>query len=324
MAKYFVYHDDQIQGPFDAVEITQMAGFNAEMKLCPEGTLNWSAAGNVPEFSKIVAAAKTTVQAMPLAAEDLQECPFCAELIKKKAVKCRFCGSELAAKAVEVRPAAVEPRALSRHVAEVPPAKEGQAPEVTGMSDFRPPAPVGVVTEVDDRSRRLATVLFADLSGFTAMSREKDPEEVHDIMNALLSDLAGAVDRHGGKVDKYIGDCVMAVWGLEETREDDAFRAATAALSMWQRVRARAERLGIPLAIHSGINTGEVLFGSVGAGSHVSRTVMGDAVNLACRLCDAAPKGEIYVSESTWRRIGSRYETVPKEVQLKGIGKLTA
>src|SRR5438876_388770 len=154
-----------------------------------------------------------------------------------------------------------------------------------------------------DGERRHATVLFADLSGFTALSEQRDPEDVATVVSACLDALASAVDDHGGHVDKYIGDCVMAVFGVPHAAENAATNAINAAIDM----RKRLEHLngvasdGVRLTLHVGINTGLVVSGDVGGAVKREFTVMGDAVNVASRLKDTAGSMAIYVGAETYR-----------------------
>ena len=105
-----------------------------------------------------------------------------------------------------------------------------------------------------ESARRVATVMFADMSGFTAMSEKLDPEEVHEIINDFLQELAACVHRYGGTVNKYIGDEIMAVFGAPRTHEDDPERALATALEMREGLRAvnqrRAARLPRPIGLH--------------------------------------------------------------------------
>jgi adenylate cyclase len=150
--------------------------------------------------------------------------------------------------------------------------------------------------------RKNATVLFADLSGFTAMSANLDPEEVRDIVNRYFEALSTAVRRYEGSIDKYIGDCVMAVFGVPAIHENDAERACRAALDMRLAVRDLASGFGSEFRapdIHIGINTGLVVAAPMGSGDSSQFTVMGDAVNLASRLCHEAENGQIAVGEGS-------------------------
>lgn len=156
-----------------------------------------------------------------------------------------------------------------------------------------------------ESARRVATVLFADMTGFTAMSESLDPEEVHEITNDFLRSLTACVHRYGGTVDKYIGDEIMALFGAPRAHEDDPERALATALEMLQSLRAvnerLAQRLPEPRRLHAGINTGLVIAGRVGDTNRSEYTVLGDTVNLASRLCDLAEPGQVFVSESTYR-----------------------
>ncbi len=175
--------------------------------------------------------------------------------------------------------------------------------------------------------RRQVTVIFADVSGFTALSETLDPEEVASFMNECLKDLAEAVYQYEGVVDKFIGDCVMAVFGAPIALEDDAERALHAALSMRHRVelfnQRRSDKLKEPLALHIGINSGTVIAGNVGSDLRMSYTVMGDTVNVASRLEGAATRGQIFVSQSTYRLAAGAFLFRPLEpIQVKGKREL--
>lgn len=156
-----------------------------------------------------------------------------------------------------------------------------------------------------ENERRQVTVMFADLSGFTALSDRLDPEEVMEIVNAALKEWAEAVYEYEGYIDKFIGDAIMAVFGAPIAHEDDPERALRSALSMRERLesfnRRWIDRLEQPLSFHIGINTGTVIAGSVGTDSRLSYTVMGDAVNVASRLESSADSGQILVSKETYR-----------------------
>ncbi|MBN1886908.1 MAG: tetratricopeptide repeat protein [Thermoflexales bacterium] len=178
----------------------------------------------------------------------------------------------------------------------------------------QPPAPAGV--EDVSRQRKQITVLFADVSGFTAMSETMDAEELSDTMNDLWRRLDGAITSHGGYIDKHIGDAVMALFGAPTAREDDPERAILAALAMQAalagfrtqvsatRSEARDPRSG--LAMRIGINTGPVLLGQVGTTAEY--TAMGDTVNLASRLEHAAPVGGILISHDSFRHVRGLFE----------------
>ena len=160
-----------------------------------------------------------------------------------------------------------------------------------------------------EQQRKQATVLFADVVGFTTLSETKDAEEVTELINALWARLDGLVTTYGGRIDKHIGDAVMALWGVDSAREDDPERAIRAALAMQDEVNAfngsMKDRRRLPddisLELRVGINTGPVLLGQVGLTREF--TAMGDTVNLANRLEQAAPLGGVLVAHNTYRHV---------------------
>lgn len=153
--------------------------------------------------------------------------------------------------------------------------------------------------------RRQVTVVFADISGFTELSERLDPEDVASLINDCLKELAQAVYQYEGMVDKFIGDCIMAVFGAPIALEHDAENALRATLAMRENLqkfnRRWIEKLGQPLDIHIGVNTGMVIAGIIGNDLRMSYTVMGDTVNVASRLENAAKAGQIFVSRNTYR-----------------------
>jgi class 3 adenylate cyclase/tetratricopeptide (TPR) repeat protein len=147
--------------------------------------------------------------------------------------------------------------------------------------------------------RRVVTVLFGDLSDFTAWAEDLDPERVGAVIDRVMAALAGAVKTFGGHVDKLTGDGIMAVFGAPVAHEDDAERAVRAALSMQRAVRRVLDDErggGAPLGLRVGLNTGEVVAGVQAA---LEYTVIGDTVNTAARLADAAAIGGVYAGERT-------------------------
>ncbi|MBW1956712.1 MAG: AAA family ATPase [Deltaproteobacteria bacterium] len=151
--------------------------------------------------------------------------------------------------------------------------------------------------------RKHATVLFSDLSGYTALSERLDPEEVKEIMGDIFGEIAAAVDRYGGFIEKYIGDAVMAVFGVPHTHEDDPIRAVHTALEilriMEHKRPALMQKTGHSLSMHTGINTGLVVTGNIDLekGTH---GVFGDTVNVAARLSSIAGPDQIVVDQKTF------------------------
>jgi class 3 adenylate cyclase len=136
--------------------------------------------------------------------------------------------------------------------------------------------------------RKVVTILFCDLVGSTALGESTDPEALRARMRRYFADLRTILERHGGSVEKFVGDAVMAVFGIPVSHEDDALRAVRAASEMREAIAEHG------LEARIGVNTGEVV---VGGGDET--LVTGDAVNLAARLEQAAGSGEVLVGETT-------------------------
>ena len=167
------------------------------------------------------------------------------------------------------------------------------------------------------QQRKLATVLFADVSGFTALTETMDAEVVAGIMNDLWALVDEAIVDHGGRIDKHIGDAVMALWGAEGIREDDPEQAVRAALAMQEALDTFCQSHNIPMALRIGVNTGPVLLGQVGTTGEF--TALGDTVNLASRLESAAPVGKVLISHDTYRHIRGIFSvTAQAPLPVKG------
>ncbi len=152
-----------------------------------------------------------------------------------------------------------------------------------------------------DQRRRLVSILFADVTGFTEMSARLDAEHVAEVMNELWSALDRVIADHGGRIDKHIGDAVMAMWGAAGAREDDPEQAVRAALAMQDELETRRVAYGAVVRMRVGVNTGPVLLGDVGTTSEF--TAIGDAVNIASRLEHLAPVDGVLISHDTYRHV---------------------
>ena len=198
----------------------------------------------------------------PLAAT----CPHCGATVEAQQRFCSDCGTPLAA--------------------------TGPATAASPAAPVAPPdAPV---TE-----RRVCSVLFCDLVGFTPLSESRDAEEVRELLSRYFDTARTVIDRYGGTIEKFIGDAVMAVWGTPVASEGDAERAVRAALDLTDAIADLGRTVGaIGLAARAGIVTGEVAvtIGAVGEGM-----VAGDAVNTASRVQAAAPSGQVLIDDTTWR-----------------------
>ncbi|MDQ3492438.1 MAG: zinc ribbon domain-containing protein, partial [Chloroflexota bacterium] len=147
--------------------------------------------------------------------------------------------------------------------------------------------------------RRLVSVLFADLVGFTTLAQDRDAEAVRDILTRYFEAAREVVERYGGTIEKFIGDAVMAVWGTPTAHEDDAERAVRAALDLVAAARTLGAEQGIDgLELRAGVLTGEA---AVTIGAQGQGMVAGDLVNTASRLQSIAPPGTVLVGEATQR-----------------------
>ncbi len=183
--------------------------------------------------------------------------------------------------------------------------------------------PPASAPSLPDGDRRPVTVLFADLVGFTTLSEGLDPEDVRAIQSDLFREMSSSIERYEGFVEKFVGDAVMAVFGAPKAHEDDPERGLRAALLMHERMdalnRRWERRVGRPLALHIGVNTGPVVAGRIGAAADAAYAVTGDTVNTASRLQSAAPAGEILVSDATYQLTQHAFAFAPPEaVPLKG------
>lgn len=222
-------------------------------------------------------------------------CPSCGASTQPDFAFCARCGTAL------TKPAA-------------PPAAK---PDKTSAP--LPPAPQN---DEDYADRRPVTVVFADLSGFTSLGERFDPEDIRALQTELYEALRASLVRFGGFMEKYVGDAVMAVFGAPVAHEDDPDRALRAALDMHGRVAELSsrweKRLGRPLSLHVGVNTGRVVAGNIGA-AQGAYAVTGDTVNTAARLQSAALAGETLVSASTWALTQHAFAFAPHEpLALKG------
>ncbi len=176
-----------------------------------------------------------------------------------------------------------------------------------------------------ESQRKRVTVLFSDMSGYTSLSERLDPEEIQDIMNRIFDEIARVVVNYEGFIEKFIGDAVMAVFGIPKSHEDDAIRAVRVAREIHRVVETMSAELkaitGQPLSMHSGISSGLVVTGDLdlNSGSH---GVLGGTVNLASRLSSLASSNEILVAPETYRLIAPYFkmEALP-EADIKGIAQ---
>ena len=169
-------------------------------------------------------------------------------------------------------------------------------------------------------SRRVVTVFFSDVAGSTQLGERLDAEAVREVMNRYFGAVSSALERHGGHIEKFIGDAVVALFGVPAAHEDDALRCVRAAVEAREAVRVLGDdlhsRLGVRIGVRIGIATGEVVVGA----SPAARTIAtGDTMNTAARLEQAAPVGEILIGAATHRLVyGSVIAEGVEPLELKG------
>jgi adenylate cyclase len=188
--------------------------------------------------------------------------------------------------------------------------------EVTSLfGKYVSPQAAGTIMELADRDalalggeRREVTVLFADLRGFTQLSERFEPEMVVDTLNAYFSAIIDRISANEGMVSKFAGDNIMAVWNTPQSQPEHAFLAVKTAIESQKAIAELNQKPGElpPLEFGIGINTGEAIAGSVGSKGRAEYTVIGDAVNIASRICGAAPGGRIWIGGRTFEQVRER------------------
>ena len=249
-------------------------------------------------------------------------CPHCGQQNPQSNRFCGQCGSPLPSTCPAC--GAANP-AGNRFCGTCGSALSAPSPSSIGASSSSQPSiPAGPAeSTLVERERRLVTVLFCDLVGFTPLSERLDPEDVREIQTMYFGRMSKEIRSFGGTVEKYIGDAVLAMFGVPVAHEDDAVRAIRCGLNMQAALKSLAvevgKQWGVELALRVGVNTGEVVSGRWEVAGRKEYDVSGDAVNTAARLQTAAVPGEVLVGEETmWLarkaiRFGER-----REVTLKG------
>jgi class 3 adenylate cyclase/tetratricopeptide (TPR) repeat protein len=229
-------------------------------------------------------------------------CPSCGTPNELSAKFCKRCGQRLVAPASVPEPSrfgspkAYTPRYLAEKILTSGSAREGQ--------------------------RKQVTVLFVDVSGFTALSERLDPEDVHGLMARAFELMLAEVHRYEGTVNQFLGDGIMALFGAPIAHENHAGRAILAALGIRRALeayQAELERRRVSFAVRQGLNTGLVVVGAIGSDLRMDYTAVGDTTNVAARLQQAADQGRIVVSEATYRLVEGYFHMRPLgELMLKG------
>jgi class 3 adenylate cyclase/tetratricopeptide (TPR) repeat protein len=231
----------------------------------------------------------------------MAQCPTCGAPVNEGARFCESCGSSLS-------------RPCARCGASNSPAARFCASCGAALAPAaRPP-----------EERKLVSILFADVTGSTQLGEQLDPERLRALLRTYFGAMSAVIESWGGRIEKFIGDAVMAVFGVPAVREDDAERAVRAALEMLERLEGLnaelRDRHGVTLQIRIGINTGEVIAPVAESGDQ--QIVAGDAVNVAARLEQAAEPGSILVGSRTQQAVRHAFRfDAPRTVALKGKGE---
>jgi class 3 adenylate cyclase/tetratricopeptide (TPR) repeat protein len=217
-------------------------------------------------------------------------CSSCAATVPDGAKFCGECGAQLLSRCESCGTTAAQ--AGQRFCLEcgAPLAQPGRTPApLTTTGAPRAPTPASV-------ERRQVSVLFADLTGFTAFSEGRDAEDVREMLSEYFDGCRRIVDSYGGRIEKFIGDAVMALWGAPVAQEDDAERSVRAALDLVASVVALGDRLGVALRLRAGVLTGQA---AVELGAVAEGMVIGDAINTAARIQSVAQPGSVLVDDVT-------------------------
>src|SRR5262249_39149973 len=206
-----------------------------------------------------------------------RRCPRCNDLV---ALQSRFCGT-------------------CGHLLNEKPAPEPSA-EISGIQSLL-------------SGRRHATVMFTDVSGYTALTERMDPEDVHNVIREVKDSATRIIEKHGGIVNQFIGDEALALFGIPNATEDDPVRAIKAALELHAHIRHNIDdllaRTGEGLQIHTGINTG-LIVAEYSPGLEGLYRLTGDAINIAARLRALAEADQIFIGPNTQRLVKFYFEMV--------------
>jgi class 3 adenylate cyclase/tetratricopeptide (TPR) repeat protein len=229
-------------------------------------------------------------------------CPSCGQSYKSDSIFCDECGCDLS-----------KPFVLKESL------ESSQQPDV--LPDTSGPA---VFAEGE---RRQATIVFSDLSGYTAMNEQLDPEEVEGIMGRIKEEAVRIVESYGGIVNQFVGDEILALFGIPTAHEDDPLRAVKATMELHKMVRQMSPevegRIGKPLTIHTGINTGLIVT-NLRDDRDGLYGITGETVNTGARFKSQAGSDDILVSPETKRLIAPYFETIAlEEIRMKGKTKPT-
>jgi len=193
-------------------------------------------------------------------------------------------------------------------IADGGPTLASSADRIELIKEYIPPELASKILQAGKKiesERRHVTMIFADVTGFTALAEQIDPEVMSSLLNDCFKGLVNIVHKYEGTVDKFIGDAIMIIFGAPLTHENDPERAIRCALEMMEDIKrfnvVSQINITSPVTLHIGLHSGIVVAGNVGSDLRMNYSVVGDTVNLASRLAHLAPPGEIFMSESTYK-----------------------
>jgi adenylate cyclase len=256
-------------------------------------------------------------------------CPSCGTAVRPGAKFCDECGHALdgaapAAARAGAAAAAVAAPAVAAAVTVAPAGPDRAAARPAGYTPRHLAEKILTSRSALEGERKQVSVLFADCVGFTQLSTQLDPEELHRVMDGCFQHLMDGVHRYEGTVNQFTGDGIMALFGAPIAHEDHAVRAVAAALAMQKGLGAYAaflrEDCGLELSVRIGVNTGPVVVGKIGDDLRMDYTAQGETVNLAARLQAAAPPGGVLVSQATHELVSGYFVTQEAgRLELKGL-----
>ncbi|MDX1615065.1 MAG: adenylate/guanylate cyclase domain-containing protein, partial [Candidatus Promineifilaceae bacterium] len=257
-------------------------------------------------------------------------CPHCGAELPSASRYCDQCGQPLAVQAGEAGPpsAAFPPRA-SRPITSAPTQESGEAAgAATTLARFMPEALVDKLQTARSQGgmvgeRRFVTMLFCDVSGSTAAASGMDPEEWAGVINGAFEHMIAPIYRYEGTVARLMGDGLLAFFGAPIAHEDDPVRAVRAGLDIVAHVadynRQVQQQHGVELAVRVGINSGRVVVGAVGSDLRVEYSALGDAINIAARMEQAAAPNTVQIAAATHRLVAPLFEIEELgEIEVKG------
>lgn len=236
-------------------------------------------------------------------------CPSCQKKNPETFRFCGFCGYNIS----QNTPTQPLVRAQEPTLPTTQLPKSPTAPKIT----LAPESPLAQSAVARMKEQRTVTIVFCDICGFTAMSEKLDAEDVSNIIQPLFEQISAVIHKYEGIIEKFIGDAIMALFGVPHSHEDDPERALLASLEIREIVQAYRENIkveyDVSMNMRIGVNTGDVVAGSVGKEGPRGQTVMGDAINTAARVEQNARPGNILVTEAVYQLTQDNFDFEPRE-----------